>query len=240
MIFRTWRIGDTPGISEKYDAVVTSSPRKSSSKRRARSECWRGAREEGLIQFALALIPALFPSYFIGTRIGHETEERSDDEEKYIFEHTTVVVWEHKDNCTNHIVYAVPWLKHRSWFDAELTLKKTLHDISKKRSETEPSTEKGCTEPARIEIKIITIHWQNTDEHAAEYIEQKSCEHATEDARDESSDSFIFAKEFCMNRTRKMTNIGDIFCDDRHCICDESRSEDEKYLEEISEEHSAG
>jgi hypothetical protein len=164
MIFRARRVCRAPGISEKYDAVVTSPPRKISSKRRARSECWRGTREEHLIQllllFPFALVPALFPSYFIGTRIGHEAEEGADDEEKYILEHATVVVWEHKDNSTNHIVYAVPWLKHRSWFDAESTFKKTLYDISKECSETEPSTEKGCTDPARIEIKIITIHGQ--------------------------------------------------------------------------------
>lgn len=193
-----------------------------------------------LLLFRFVLVPTLFPSYFVGTRIGHETEERSDDEEKYIFEHATVVVWEHKDNSTNHIVYAVPWLKHCSWFDAESTLKKTLYDISKERSETEPSTEPSCTKPTRIEIEIITIHGQKTHEYAAEHIEYDSCEHTTEDARDESSDGFVFPKEFCMNRTRKTTNIRDIFCDDRHCICDEGRSEDEKYLEEISEEHSAG
>jgi|GEM_PF-1328743 len=116
---------------------------------------WRYS--EASIRSFATLVPTLFPSHFIGTKVCSETETYPDDHESNYIYKSNIVPRDHAEACHQCIIYTVPRLKCRTGLESVATLDKTLNDITEKSSKTYISTQKYPDVPARVEIIKVTI-----------------------------------------------------------------------------------
>lgn len=185
----------------------------------------------------LLLVPAIFPSDPIGDGICEKAQNWSDDKQKNTSDNPGIVPRKHDDDRADHVVDTIPWLEHRAGFIPKAPLEKALYYISSQCSNCEQCSEKYSVSESTVEVVVITKCRQDFHKNAPQKHQQNTHHYASEYTCDDPADGFVFPEQFCLYRARKLSDVEDIFCYNRHSIGDESRQKYEENLSKISEMH---